>query len=109
MDEHETDPADALFGDIVALSGVERDALIASRGTGLDADSGDPVYWWIIRKSKNDAPHGKPRRMVYSWWALVHDPKTGRFRDEVSADEHQARWKRDGMVRAVQPLDITSV
>ena len=96
------DPMDdsaALFREIVALSGVERNALVISHGNGIGAQTGTPVQWWIIRKTNNDAPRGKPRRTSHTWWALSQCLETGAFEDAVAADVDQARARLGTLVR----------
>ena len=93
------DDAGAQYREIVALSGVARDALVTSHGTGIGAQTGTPVQWWIIRKTNNDAPRGKPRRTSHTWWALSLCLQTGVFEDAVAADKEQARARLATLVR----------
>lgn len=99
MDKDEMDDAGSLFWEIVALSGVARDALVISHGTGTGAESGMPVQWWIIRKTNNDAPRGKPRRTSHTWWALSQCLETGAFEDAVAGDIDQTRARLGTLVR----------
>jgi hypothetical protein len=99
MDMDAMDDAGGLFREIVALSGVARDALVTSHGTGIGAQTGVPVQWWIIRKTNNDAPRGKPRRTSHTWWALSQCLETGTFEDAVAADVDQARARLGTLVR----------
>ena len=87
------DDAGSLFREIVGKSGVARDALVISHGTGIEAKSGLPVHWWIIRKTNNDAPRGKPRQTSHTWWALCQCLTTGAFEDAVAGDFDHA-WAR---------------
>ena len=89
-----------LFWDIVRLSGVARDALVVEHGSGLGAETANPMQWWIIRKTKNDAPHGKPKRISETWWAVCQCLDTGMFECVVAADAYQARWKINNLVRS---------
>ena len=99
MDMDPMDDAVAQYREIVALSGVARDALVTSHGTGIGAQTGTPVQWWIIRKTNNDAPRGKPRRTSHTWWALSQCLETGAFEDAVAADVDQARSRLGTLVR----------
>ena len=99
MDMDAMDDSTALFREIVALSGIARDALVTNHGTGIDAETGKPVQWWIIRKTNNDAPRGKPRRTSHTWWALSQCLETGAFEDAVAADIEQARARLATLVR----------
>lgn len=100
MDIDQVDDLVRQYRQIVALSGVERDALVISHGTGIGAQTGTPVQWWIIRKTNNDAPRGIPRRTSHTWWALSQCLETGAFEDAVATDVDQARARLATLVRS---------
>ncbi len=93
----------AVYRQIVELSGVARDALVASYGTGMGSETGTPVQWWLIRKSGNDAPRGEQRRIRHTWWALTQCLQTGRFHSVVARDVHEADRKLAALVRWPAP------
>ena len=99
MDTDAMDDTGSLFREIVAKSDLARDALVISHGTGTGAESGLPVQWWIIRKTNNDAPRGKPRRTSHTWWALSQCLETGGFENAVAGDIDQARARLGTLVR----------
>lgn len=99
MEPNVEEALDESFSDIVRLSGVARDALVVAHGTGIGAETGHSVQWWIIRKTKNDAPYGKPKRVSHTWWGVSHCLVTDAFECVVAADWDQARWKINDLVR----------
>ena len=89
------------FRRIVKESGLARDAVVTSHGTGIGTDTGKPLRWYIIRKTNRDVPRVKFQRASHTFWALIQCMETGVFQDAMAVDKNQARARLSAMVRGL--------
>ena len=89
------------FRKIVMASGLARDAVVTNHGTGIGAETGKPLRWYIIRKTNHDVPRVKFQHASHTFWALIQCMETGMFQDAMAVDKDQARARLGTMVRGL--------